>query len=215
MENNRKMKNRSKISKNKKKLTGAEIKRLEEFNRIREEFIEQGYKEKHLNVSTLKANVMVLITTVPIAVIFYLLFFAIYGGNYKYTRLDIVFWFIVFVGIVIHESIHGITWAVFCKKKWRAIGFGVDWSTLTPYCCCSEGLAFKKYALGCAMPTIVVGLLPYIIGLILGNYFLAMFGVLHIVAGGGDVYVLWLIRKVKNAIIVDHPYLVGCVAFEK
>ncbi|KEH97129.1 metalloprotease family protein [Clostridium massiliodielmoense] len=85
-------------------------------------------------MSTFKANVMVLITTVPVAMICYLLFFAIYGGNYKYTKLDIVFWFIVFVGIVVHESIHGITWAVFCKKKWRAIGFGVDWSTLTPYC---------------------------------------------------------------------------------
>lgn len=48
----------------------------------------------------------------------YLLFFAIYGGNYKYVRLDIVFWFIVFVGIIVHELIHGITWAVFCEKKW-------------------------------------------------------------------------------------------------
>lgn len=42
-----------------------------------------------------------------------------------------------------------------------------------------------------------------------------MFGVVHIIAGGGDIYILWMIRKAKNAIIVDHPYLVGCVAFEK
>ncbi|KEH88525.1 hypothetical protein Z965_04595 [Clostridium novyi A str. BKT29909] len=49
----------------------------------------------------------------------------------------------------------------------------------------------------------------------LENYFLAMFGVVHIIAGGGDIYILWMIRKAKNAIIVDHPYLVGCVAFEK
>ena len=209
------MKNESKISKNKKKLTGVQIKRLEEFNKIREELVEQGYKEKQLNVSALRANIMVLVTTGPIAVIFYLLFLIIYGENYRYMRLDIVFWLIVFLGVVVHELIHGITWAVFCEKKWRAIGFGVDWSTLSPYCCCNEGLAFKKYVLGCVMPTIVVGLLPYIIGLILGNYFCTMFGVVNIIAGGGDVYVLWLIRKVKNAIIVDHPYLVGCVAFEK
>ncbi|WP_053957620.1 DUF3267 domain-containing protein [Inediibacterium massiliense] len=209
------MENKSKISKDKKNLTDVQIKRLEEFNRVREELLEQGYKEKDLSVSTLKANVMVLVTTAPIFVVCYLLFFAIYGENYKYTRLDIGFWIIVLIGIVVHELIHGITWAVFCKKKWGAIGFGVDWSTLTPYCCCSEGLAFKNYALGCAMPTIVVGLLTYIIGLVLGNYFFAMFGAFHILCGGGDAYILWLIRKEKNAIIVDHPYLVGCVAFEK
>lgn len=43
------MKNESKISKNKKKLTGVQIKRLEEFNKIREELVEQGYKEKRLD----------------------------------------------------------------------------------------------------------------------------------------------------------------------
>lgn len=40
-----------------KKLTDVQIKRLEEFNRIREELLEQGYKENCLSVSTLKANV--------------------------------------------------------------------------------------------------------------------------------------------------------------
>ncbi|GAB6150180.1 hypothetical protein [Clostridium novyi] len=48
---------KSKTSKNKKKLTDVQIKRLEEFNRIREELLEQGYKENCLSVSTLKANV--------------------------------------------------------------------------------------------------------------------------------------------------------------
>lgn len=208
------MKKESKISKNK-KLTSVKVKRLQEFNEIRQSLLEQGYKEKQLNVSVLKANFMVLITTAPVAVICYLLFLKIYGWGYRYTRLDIVFLFVVVVGIVVHELIHGITWSVFCEKKWRPIEFGIDWKTLTPYCFCGEGLAFKKYALGCAMPTIVVGILPYIVGLILGNYFLAMFGILHIVCGGGDAYILWLIRKAKNAIIIDHPYLVGCVAFEK
>jgi hypothetical protein len=208
------MENRNEKSKEK-KLTGAQIKRLEKFNIVRKELIEQGYKEKHLSVSALKANVMVLVTTMPICVIFYLLFFAIYGGEYNHTGLGINFWLIVFVGIVAHELIHGFTWAVFCEKKWKAIGFGIYWPTLSPYCCCSEALTLKKYALGCAMPTIAIGLLSYIVGLVVGDYFWTMFGLVHILCGGGDAYILWLIRKEKNAIIVDHPYLVGCVTFEK
>ncbi|CAM3012015.1 DUF3267 domain-containing protein [Hathewaya histolytica] len=209
------MENKNKISKDKKNLTDVQIKRLEEFNRVREELLEQGYKEKYLSVSTLKANVMALVIAAPIFVICYLLFLVICGDAYKYIRLNMVFYLVAFLGIVVHELIHGLTWSLFCKKKWRAIGFGVDWSTLTPYCCCNEGLKFKGYVLGCAIPTILVGLLPYTISLLLGNYFLAMFGLFHILCGGGDMYILWLIRKEKEAIIVDHPYLVGCTAFEK
>ncbi|HAK43025.1 MAG TPA: hypothetical protein DCM59_10425 [Clostridium sp.] len=209
------MKNESKVLENKKELTVARQKRLKEFNRIREELLEQGYKEKILSVSYLKANIMALVTSVPVIGILCVLYFVINRGDYTYDGVNIVFWLFVFAGFALHELIHGITWAAFCEKKWEAIGFGIEWSMITPYCCCNEGLKLNEYALGCAMPTIIVGFLPYIIGLILGNYLFALFGVFHILGGGGDAYILWLIRREKNAIIVDYPYLVGCVAFEK
>ena len=48
---------------------------------------------------------------------------------------------IVFValmaGIVVHELIHGLTWAYFAKKGFKSIRFGIFWEMLTPYCHCS------------------------------------------------------------------------------
>ncbi|GAA0738468.1 DUF3267 domain-containing protein [Clostridium oceanicum] len=199
----------------KKKLSKFKGKRIDQFNRISEGLINRGYKEKLLTVTTLKANVMAILIFLPIYMICCLLFHMIYKDNYSYPMLNSVFWIVVVIGIVVHEFIHGITWGYSCKKGYKAISFGFELSTLTPYCCCSEAMPFKNYALGCAMPTIILGIIPYIIGLILGNYYYAMFGGLHILCGGGDMYVLWLIRKNYNSIIVDHPYLVGCVAFEK
>lgn len=209
------MENESIESKNKKELTTAQKKRLDGFNKIRDGLLEQGYREKPLIITAVKANVMVLVTTAPISIICYILFFVIHRRQNINTKLGFGFWIVVLLAIVVHELIHGITWATFCKKKWKAIGFGVDWSTLTPYCFCNEGLRQKKYALGDAMPTIVLGVLPYITGLALGNYYLVAFGLVHTLAGGGDAYILWLIRKEKNAVLLDHPYLVGCVAFNK
>ena len=31
--------------------------------------------------------------------------------------------------------------------------------------------------------------------------------------GGGDAYILWLLRKERQGIILDHPFLGGCVIF--
>ena len=36
-----------------------------------------------------------------------------------------------------------------------------------------------------------------------------------IFAGGGDLAVLWRIRKRRKSLILDHPYQVGCVVFDK
>jgi hypothetical protein len=188
--------------------------RVEKFNKIRQSLLDNGYKEEILTISALKANIMVFITSLPIAAIGWLLFFRIYRFDYI---PDIPLWIfiIVLIGIVIHELIHGFVWGYFSKEKWKSIGFGVEWKYLTPYCTCSECLSYKAYVLGAIMPTIILGLIPYIISLVTGSYFCLFFSLLLILGGGGDIYIIYSIRNHKKAILVDHPYLVGCVAFRK
>lgn len=65
------------------------------------------------------------------------------------------------------------------------------------------------------MPTIILGLVPYIISLLIASEFLLFFSLLLIIGGGGDMYMVMIMRKYKNAIFVDHPYEVGCTAFER
>lgn len=194
------------------KLTPVQKKRLDEFNRTRTDLLEQGYKEKQLTVSIAKANIRVMIAAVPITALGHLLYLVVHGRS---QRINLWFLLVLLLGMVVHELLHAITWACSCKKGWKAIGFGLDAATFSPYCYCNEGMTLLQYSLGAAMPTVVLGILPYVIGLMFGNYYLAMFGLFQVLGGGGDLFVLRLIRRENNAILMDHPYLAGCVAFEK
>ncbi|WP_231133348.1 DUF3267 domain-containing protein [Capillibacterium thermochitinicola] len=161
----------------------------------------------------LKANLVAFVMAFPIALVLYLLYLVVNGTGQQGSGPRFLFIVLFLLGIVLHELIHGAVFAAFAKDKWRAVRFGIHWPTLTPYCSCVEALSLPKYVLICAMPTIIFGLLPYFIGLAFGLSTLAYFGLLFIFAGGGDAYILWMIRKERQGLILDHPYLVGCVVF--
>ena len=67
---------------------------------------------------------------------------------------------LVIVGIVVHELIHGLTWACYAKRGWKSISFGVMWKLLTPYCHCDEPMHISGYMMGAMMPCIILGCHP-------------------------------------------------------
>ena len=93
-------------------------------------------------------------------------------------------------GAVVHELLHGLTWAIFCKNGLKSIKYGVHWQMLTPYCHCKEILPVRAYILGGIMPGLVMGTLPTIVGLMLGNIYVFAFGQLFTFAAGGDACTL-------------------------
>ena len=194
------------------KLTPSQKKRFEKYSALRQELIEKGFEEKKFIVSALKANLMVFVTSGPIAVVFWIIYTVLHGSGWLNGPVFIA---LVLASIIIHELIHGITWSLFTERGWDSISFGVIWKYLTPYCTCDECLPYGAYFLGGIAPTIILGFIPYIIALLTGNYTVLLFALFNIVVGGGDIYIIYLIRKCKNAIFVDHPYLIGCVAFRK
>lgn len=60
------------------------------------------------------------------------------GHNAFLAALFILMLFIM--GAIVHELIHGITWACFATNKFRSIHYGIIWGVLTPYCHCDEPL---------------------------------------------------------------------------
>ena len=115
--------------------------------------------------------------------------------------------FIIFIiGCVIHEFIHGITWIYATKCKWKDIKFGIIWKYLTPYCHCKIAMTVRQYRLALLMPLWILGVLPSILGIALGDIFVLSFGVIFIVAAVGDIWMAWLLRieKIDNKIF-DHP----------
>ena len=123
---------------------------------------------------------------------------------------------IIMLGIVIHELIHGITWACFAKDGYKSIKFGVLWKMLTPYCPCKEPLNVRQYIIGAFTPAIILGFMPSLIAIIVGNLGLLIFGIFFTMAAGGDFLIINLIRKEnKDDLVQDHPSEAGCYIYRK
>jgi hypothetical protein len=116
------------------------------------------------------------------------------------------------VGIFAHEAIHGLAWALFGRLPLRRIRFGFKLMTLTPYAHALDPLPAGAYRLGALLPAILLGVVPFVAGTLIGSLPLALFGMLFILAAGGDLLVLWLIRGVDpQALVLDHPSRAGCI----
>lgn len=73
----------------------------------------------------------------------------------------------------------------------------------------------NAYRIGAAMPGVVLGIAPCIGGIIFGNGWWFVFGLLFTYAACGDALIIWLLRKVKTGSLVeDHPSRAGCYVIE-
>lgn len=127
---------------------------------------------------------------------------------------------IVFValmaGIVLHELIHGLTWAYFAKKGFKSIRFGVLWEMLTPYCHCSEPLTVRQYCIGALMPLVVLGVIPLALAYPLKSILLLGWGILFVSAAAGDILIAWKLRKEPATnVVLDHPKEAGRMILEE
>lgn len=172
---------------------------------------------KNYTVSFGQANAGALLLAIPVCLVYVLIYGFIYGwdvsGSNFHQILESPFIFLVLfvIGIVIHEGLHAVSWAWFDNIPWKHIHFGFQWRTITPYVHCSIPITVNNYRWGTAMPGIVLGIAPFVWALILQDVWLLVFGLLFTLAAGGDFLILWLLRDVNSeALVQDHPDLIGC-----
>lgn len=210
------------MSKKERKLTPAEQKRKADFEKICEDMEQKGYIKKNLTVGVLKANILAFVLMTPIVIAVFCLYAFVNSDKTDVLSLslreNILLLIAVFLFMVFHEAIHGLTWGFFAKKHLKSIDFGVIWKMLTPYCTCNEPLTKRQYIIGGAMPTVIVGFLPAVIAVVMGNFWLFVLSELMILGGGGDFLIilkmLFYRPKVNDVLYYDHPYECGIVAFE-
>lgn len=159
------------------------------------------------------ANLLAFILAIPILAIILVPFVLIWDYETFETGKDAFmdyFFLIIVGGIIIHELLHGLTWGYFVTNGMKSIKFGIKW--LTPYCHCKEPIKVKHYKIGGAMPLIIMGIIPSIIGLIIGHGLVLTFGIFFTWAAGGDLIALYMLRKLDNNIYVsDHPAKLGFI----
>ena len=75
------------------------------------------------------------------------------------------------------------------------------------------------YILGTAMPLIILGILPLIIGILAGNMSFLLMGILQSASATGDVMVIQKVLAFKSSasdiVYMDHPTEAGLVIFER
>lgn len=202
-------------------LSPAEERRLRAFEEQAARMIGQGYRRVDLTVSIVKANVFAVLLLIPLLIAGIGLFllknrrFGWNGGAMSVLLFSIA----LFVLIVVHELIHGASWALFAEHRWRDIEFGFMKQYLTPYCTCGVPLSKGQYIFGALMPLLLLGLLPMIAGILLGSLGAVLMGIIMADAAAGDILIVWKILRYKSEagsiVYMDHPTQAGGVIFEK
>lgn len=187
----------------------------------------EEYKKENLTVNLIWANIFGLLIVIPILLLFGLPYFLIWTSQFQPGNLrmlipdfivgqTVIIFVLLLGGIVLHELIHGITWSRFTEKGFKSIRFGVLWKMLTPYCHCKEPLKVNQYILGAIMPSIILGIIPSVIAILIGNFGLLIFGVFFTMAAAGDFLIINLLRKEnKDDLVLDHPSEAGCYIYRK
>jgi hypothetical protein len=188
------------------------------------------YRQEELTIDPVKANLVSILLTIPIAILMCIPYYLIWSEKYTVNSIKAYIeinksWLtysgaiiigVMIIGIVLHELVHGITWARYAKEGFRSIRFGVLWKSFTPYCHCKEPLSIKHYMIGGIMPAIVLGVIPFIVALVMGKLPLLLFGLFFTTAAAGDFMIIYTLRNEKmDDLVQDHPSRIGCFVFRK
>lgn len=190
-----------------------------------------GMRRRKMTIDIFKANKVAFWVFLGAFVLFGGLFFLVWGWDYIVQQFTaryggdapswrfLVDWVIIMgimvAGIVVHELIHGITWAYYAKRGFHAISYGVIWKMLTPYTHCDEPMHIRPYVVACLMPLIILGIIPSVIAIIIGWIPLLAFGIFFIAGAMGDVLIVWMLRKENpQYLVLDHPSEAGYFIYE-
>jgi hypothetical protein len=170
-----------------------------------------------LSVSLAAANMRSIVFALPPVILIFALYVLLWGRPHiSLTTGGILAIAGIFLaGVILHEAIHGLAWALWGTKSFSTIKFGINVRALAPYAHATVPMKASAYRLGAFGPAFVLGLVPSVGGLITGNLPATLFGIIFIAAAAGDFLVLWLIRKLpSDALVKDHPTRAGCVVLD-
>jgi hypothetical protein len=180
---------------------------------------------REVTVPVIAANVYGTLIGLAPALLLPMLFSAGWGGDRLREGLDGLFSFgsgqmtaliLIFIpGIIVHELLHALGWMWFGKLGPESIKLGFYWKALTPYAHAKVPLPVTAYRRGAFLPGLLMGVVPGLLGVLLGNFFLVATGFLFTFTAGGDFLVLWLLRGVSpGALVEDHPSKAGSYVLE-
>lgn len=182
----------------------------------------ENYDKEAKIIDLMKANFLAIKCFAFFTIVFAVPYFLIWGFNLPFQTLKSNYLFafspllVLILGIIVHELIHGIFFAIYASKGFRSIKFGILWKMLTPYCHCKEPLKIKHYIIALLAPLTLLGILPAVVSLFVGNFSLLVFGIFFSGAAAGDLMIFSLIKKENpEDYVQDHPSEAGYYIFRR
>ncbi len=115
------------------------------------------------------------------------------------------------LGILVHEFLHGITFALFVKNGFKFVKFGISKNSFTPYCHCSNPIKLKYYLWSLIMPALLLGIIPCILSWFTGSTELFLYGVVFTFLAAADLILfMMLLQHDKDKLVEDLPDKPGC-----
>ena len=206
-------------AKEQKVLSEAEQKRLERFEQITEEMQKQGYTRHDLRIRMNDAFRFSIGLLVVLLAVGYGLYCFVHRSLNLTSLNGLLVVIIMLALIVIHELIHGVCWSIFTPHHFKDVAFGILKSSMTPYCTCQVLMKKPTYIFGAVMPLLVLGVIPMLVGVAIGNLNLLTIGILMADAAAGDILIIHRVMgyksDAKEQLYMDYPTEAGCVVFER
>lgn len=165
----------------------------------------------------LKANIFALAFFIPVILVPGLLFHWVWPEvsllNSLILTLPDLLWVLpgLMFLVITHELIHGITNILLGGLQWGDIVYKIKWKHMAVITHIEKPMTVRAWRWGAAMPGIVQGILPLIVGLMIGSPIILIIGMTMTASAGGDLISLWLLRHDDpKAMVIDHPEKVGC-----
>ena len=219
----------SKNQSSERKLTQAEIRRIELLKKREEKLFADGYKRHDITVSIEMVKKDGLRLVLPVELVIVGLFALIHKSDdlidiVKNHPVKLIIGVVIFaianiVLMVAHELIHAMFWAIGTEGGFKNIEFGIIKEQLVAYCNCKVPLPKSRYLIGGIMPVTILGIGLGIVSLITGSFLIMMIAIFQLGLGEGDMVITSKLLQYKTAskdvIYVDHPTELGAIVYER
>jgi hypothetical protein len=184
-----------------------------------ENFSVENYQSNEKLINGIWANILCLIIFLVFGGVSGLIYYNIWGEfvpfQFNFSLIGTIYtimYIIVFLAfLLVYELITALVWS-----KYTKVTVNVIMKSLWRFFACEEAIKIKHYIFGLIMPTIILGILPMILGLILKNYMINIFGIIFVAAGSQNFIVVNQLKKEdKHDFVKDIESKVGIIIYRK
>jgi hypothetical protein len=156
-------------------------------------------------LTPLVVNVLGLLL-MPVIIIMLLIPYWLIWHEIAFVRVDMQPILISLIpSILIHEVLHGVGYMLAGARR-DQVKLGFQIKNLMPYAHCKVPLRTLSYAFGVILPGLILGVIPYIAGIVAHHQTLTVYAIMMILAAVGDLIMLVMLVAVPRDLYVqDHP----------